>query len=128
MELAVCACMFLSGLRRAEIAALRPEDLVWHGKPPKIIVRRAWQLFEKKQRVLGPPKGKKIRDAPFDPILQEAIKKLWQENGQHEWVFSFDGRYLHPKWIYNKFPRWLKDAGIELNGRAIVPHSSRHKI
>jgi integrase len=44
MELAVCAAMFLSGLRRAEIAALRPEDLDWH--TPKIAVRRAWQNFD----------------------------------------------------------------------------------
>lgn len=86
MELAVCACMFLSGLRRSEIFALKPCDLDWH--TPKIIVRRAWQCFEKKDKRLGPPKGKKERDAPFDPVLQEAIKKLWAENGKHEFVFS----------------------------------------
>jgi integrase len=74
MELAVCAAMFLAGLRRAEIFALKPEDLDW--KTPKITVCRVWQLFEKKSRVIGPTKSKKPRDAPFDPILQEAIKKL----------------------------------------------------
>ncbi len=124
MELAVCACMFLSGLRRAEIAALRPEDLDWH--TPKITVKRAWQNYDKKGRVLGPPKGKRFRDAPFDPILQEAIKKLWQGHGKHEWVFSFDGKILNPQWIRHRFPQWLKDAGIELDGRDVVPHSSRH--
>jgi hypothetical protein len=29
----------------------------WH--TPKITVRRAWQMFESKDRVLGPPKSKK---------------------------------------------------------------------
>jgi integrase len=75
MELAVCAAMFLAGLRRAEIFALKPECLDWH--TPKIIVRNAWQNFDSKNRILGPPKGKRERDAPFDPILQESIKKLW---------------------------------------------------
>jgi site-specific recombinase XerD len=81
IDLAVCAAIFLSGLRRSEVSALKPEDLDWH--TPQINVRRAWQNFEnKKKRVLGPPKGKKSRIAPFDPILQEAIKKLWAENGK----------------------------------------------
>ncbi|MDR2516482.1 MAG: hypothetical protein LBC88_03765 [Spirochaetaceae bacterium] len=57
MELAVCAAMFLSGLRRAEISALRPEDLDWH--TPKILVRRAWQNFEKKPVLWGRRRGKK---------------------------------------------------------------------
>jgi integrase len=127
MELAVCACMFLSGLRRAEIAALKPDCLDWN--TPKITLKHSWQRYNKKNRVLGPTKSKKVRDAPFDPILQEAIKKLWEENGRHEFVFSFkDGRYLRSSWIERRFPEWLKRAGIELGGRKIVPHSSRHSL
>ncbi|MDR0719423.1 MAG: hypothetical protein LBF78_07280 [Treponema sp.] len=80
MELAVCAVMFFSGLRRSEIFALKPEDLDWY--TPKIMVRRAWQNFDRVNKVLGPPKGKKERKAPFDPVLQEAIKKLWEENAK----------------------------------------------
>ena len=127
MELAVCSAIFLSGLRRSEVSALKPEDLDWH--TPKITVRRAWQNFNKRKRVLGPPKGKKERIAPFDPLLQEAIKKLWDENGKHEFVFSWDnGDILGPSWIRFNFKRWLKRAGIELNGRKIVPHSARHSL
>jgi len=127
MELAVCAVMFLSGLRRAEVAALKPEDLDW--QTPKITVRRAWQNFESKNRVLGPPKSKKERIAPFDPLLQEAIKKLWEDNGKHEFVFCWkNGEHIGPSWAYNKFQEWLKKAGIELGGRDIVPHSSRHSL
>ncbi|MDR0451733.1 MAG: tyrosine-type recombinase/integrase, partial [Treponema sp.] len=127
MELAVCACMFLSGLRRAEIGALKPDCLDWNTS--KITLKYSWQRYEKKNRVLGPPKSKKVRDAPFDPILQAAIKKLWEENGRHEFVFSFEnGRYLHSSWIERRFPEWLKRAGIELGGRRIVPHSSRHSL
>jgi integrase/recombinase XerD len=127
MELAVCSCMFLSGLRRAEIAALTPDCLDWN--TPKIIIKRSWQRYNKKNRVLGPTKSKKPRNAPFDPILQAAIKKLWEENGQHEFVFSFkDGRYLQPSWIETRFPKWLDRAGIKLDGRRVVPHSSRHSL
>ena len=150
LELAVCSCIFLSGLRRAEVAALKPEDLDWH--TPKIVVKRTWQAYAKKKRVLGPPKGKKHRDAPFDPILQEAIKKLWMENDErisylskkikrnekeqtelenlkkHEWVFTVNGKFINSQWILYRFPRWLKDAGIVLNGRTLVPHSARHSL
>jgi integrase len=71
MELAVCACMFLSGLRRGEIAALKPECLDW--VTPKITVKYNWQRYNKKSRVLSTTKSKKQRDAPFDPVLQAVI-------------------------------------------------------
>lgn len=78
---------------------------------------------------MGPTKGKKVRDAPFDPILQQAIKKLWEENGKHEYVFCHkDGKLLGTSWWRRHFSTWLKRAGIELNGRRIVPHSSRHSL
>jgi integrase/recombinase XerD len=127
MELAVCAAMFLSGLRRSEIFALKPECLDWH--TPKIKVKNAWQNFSKKNKTLGPPKSKKNRDAPFDPILQLMIKKLWEENGQHEFVFSWNnGITPGGSWILKKLPFWLERAGIELGGRKIVPHSARHSL
>ena len=136
IELAVCAAIHLSGLRRSEVFALRPEDLDWH--TPKIVVRRTWQKFNSKDsKVLGPPKGKKIRDAPFDQILQDAIKKLWEENGQHEFVFTYvkvmkdkTRKVITPgsSWVSHNFPKWLDRAGIKLNGRIIVPHSARHSL
>ena len=127
MELAVCSILFLSGLRRSEISALRPEDLDWNAQ--KIIVRTAWQGNGKKNRVLGPPKSKRERNAPFVPYLQEAIKKLWAENGRHEFVFSWkDGRRLGPQWIINNFYKWLDRANIEAGSRRLAPHSSRHSL
>jgi len=127
MELAVCSAMFLSGLRQAEIPALHPEDLDWY--TPKITVCHGWQRFRKKDMVLGPTKGKKTRKAPFDPILQAAIKKLWEENGKHEFVFcNKDGKKIGSSYFKYRFKRWLKAAGIELKGRRIVPHSSRHSL
>ena len=127
MELAVCAAMFLSGLRRSEVFALKPCDLDWD--TPKITVRRAWQCFDSLDKALGPPKGKRERSAPFDPILQEAIKKLWKDNGQHEFVFSrTDGGIPGSSWISSNFKKWLDRAGIVLHGRNIVLHSSRHSL
>jgi integrase len=127
MELVVGTIIFYSGLRRSEVFALKPEDLDW--KTPKITVRRAWQMFDDKERVIGPPKSKKPRDTLFDPILQEAVKKLWEENGKHEYVVSYkNGKTPGPSWIRNRFSKWLERAGIELGGREIVPHSSRHTL
>jgi integrase len=127
MELAVAAAMFMAGLRRGELFALRPEDLDW--RTPKILIRRAWQDFDRRSREMGPAKGKKERLAPFDSVLQKAIKKLWEENGEHEYVFSFaDGKTPGPSWIRYRFKKWIARAGINLNGRKIVPHSSRHSL
>jgi integrase/recombinase XerD len=127
MEVAVCAAMFLAGLRRAEIFALRKDDLDWG--TPKITVRHAWQNFSYRRRKMGPTKSKAERDAPFDLVLQNAIKKLWEQNGQHEFVFSYaDGTTPGPSWIKGRFKKWLDRACIELQGREIVPHSSRHSL
>jgi integrase len=131
LELGVCAAMFLSGLRRAEVSALRPEDLDW--ATSKIKISQSWQRFNNKNKVMGPTKGKRERKAPFDPILQGAIKKLWAENGEHEYVFSVMRKNKTVKtigsaWIKGRFPKWLERAGIELGKREIVPHSSRHSL
>jgi integrase/recombinase XerD len=127
MELSICAAMFLSGLRRGEIFALRPDDLDW--KTPCIKVRRAWQCYGEKNQTMGPPKGKKPRDAPFDPVLQNAIKELWEKNGKYEYVFSLPGGTQPGQtWIQEKFKKWLKKANIDTTGRRISPHSSRHSL
>ena len=127
MERAVCAAMFWAGLRRGEVFALKPEDLDW--RTPKITVKRAWKNFSYKRRKLGVTKGKRAREVLFDEYLQESIKKLWEENGKHEFVFSFkDGTTPGPSWIEGRFHKWIKRAGIDLNGRKLVPHSSRHSL
>jgi integrase len=127
-DLAVCAAMFLSGLRTAEIFALKPECLDWH--TPKIKVKNAWQCYSKKKKMLlGPTKSKRDRDAPIDPILQEAVKKLWEVNGRHEFIFSRKtGKLPSSSWINRNLRLWIERAGIELGGRDIVPHSSRHSL
>jgi integrase/recombinase XerD len=132
MELAVCAAIFWSGLRRSEVFALKPEDLDWHNQV--INVRRTWQCFDDKyKKKLGPTKGKRSRKTLFDPILQDAIKKLWEENGQHEFVFSYKKPFRGSQtpgaaWIRHNFEKWLERAGIERNGRDIVSHSARHSL
>jgi len=127
MEFCVCSALYLAGLRRGEVFALKPEDLDW--ATPKINLCRAWQCFDSADRVLGPLKEKRPREAPFDPILQEAVKKLWKENGQHEFVFSKkNGETPKHVWLKKHFRLWIERAGINLNGRNITPHSSRHSL
>ena len=128
LQLAVCMLYFYSGLRRAEIFALKPEDLDW--KTPKITVRRAWQLFdETKNRVIGSTKSHKPRNTLFDPVLQEAIKLLWEKNGKYEYVITHRyGQVPTASWVKRNFRQWLERAGIELGGRKITPHCSRHYL
>jgi integrase len=127
LDKAVCTAMFWSGLRRSELWGLKVEDLDW--KTPKIKICHAWKRFNSKNRVLGDPKWHKIREIPFPLDLQQAIKELWAVNGKHDFVFSRkDGSVPSASYIKNHLPKWLKRAGIELNGRRIVPHSARHSI
>lgn len=127
MEVAVCATMFWAGLRRGEIFALRPEDLDWG--TPRILIRQAWQNYSYKRRKLATTKSKRERVTPFDDVLMEAIKALWLENGEHEFVFSFaDGSTPGPSWIKGRLRKWIERAGINLDGRNIVPHSSRNSL
>jgi site-specific recombinase XerD len=127
LQKAVCAAIFWAGLRRSEIFGLKPEDLDW--QTPRLNIRHAWKQFNRKERILGDPKWHKKRTAPFPDILQIAIKELWAAYGQHEFVFCRkDGSLPRETFLRWHLPRWLKQAGIELNGRKIVPHSARHSI
>jgi integrase len=75
------------------------------------------------------PKWHKYRKIPFPLLLQEAIKELWAANGKHEFVFCRkDGKLPGANYIRRHLSHWLKDAGISLEGRKIVPHSARHSI
>jgi hypothetical protein len=60
MELAVCACMFPSGLHRVEIAALKPDCLDWSA--PKITLKYSWQRHNKRTGA-GAHKEQKAREA-----------------------------------------------------------------
>ncbi|MDR3336045.1 MAG: site-specific integrase [Treponema sp.] len=139
MEKAVCAAMYWAGLRRAEIFALRPENLDW--KTPKIRVENAWKKFGSKDRELGDPKWHKKREVPFPVQLQDAIKELWENQGKHEFVFAWKkGAVKHhplsmgtcdipgPGWARGRLKKWLSRAGIDVSSRNIVPHSARHSL
>jgi integrase len=139
MEKAVCAAMYWAGLRRSEIFALRPENLDW--KTPKIRIENAWKNFSSKNREMGDPKWHKKREVPFPVQLQEAIKELWAEQGQHEFVFAWRKGVVKrphlsmqecdipgPSWTKGRIGKWLSRAGIDTEGRNIVPHSARHSL
>jgi integrase len=127
LEKAVCMAMFWAGLRRSEIWGLKAEDLDW--KTPKIRIDHAWKRLASKERKLGDPKWHKHRTTPFPVDLQNAIKELWAVNGKHEFVFARkDGSQPGPDWIRDHLPTWFERAGIESNGRKIVPPSARHSI
>jgi integrase len=128
LERAVAVAMFWAGLRRAEIFGLKTEDLDW--RTPQLKINNAWKMFgSKKKRVLGDPKWHKRREASFPEDLQAIIKLLQKEYGEREFVFSYrDGTLPHGKWIQEKMPVWMKNAGIDTAGRKIVPHSARHSL
>jgi integrase len=128
LDRALCAAMFLAGMRRGEIYGLRPDDLDW--RSPHIMVRNAWQRYDsEKKRSVGDPKHHKAREIPFPALLQEAIKDLWAAYGKREFVFcGKNGKLPGSNYIRRWLPRWIECAGIELAGRKIVPHGARHTI
>jgi integrase len=139
MEKAVCAAMYWAGLRRSEIFALRPEHLDW--KTPKIRIEDAWKCFDSRKRELGDPKWHQKREIPFPIQLQEVIRDLWEEQGQHEFVFAWKKGFMKrphismmecdipgPSWIKGRLCKWIARAGIDVSGRNIVPHSARHSL
>jgi integrase len=128
LERAVAVAMFWAGLRRAEIFGLKTTDLDW--RTPKLNINHAWKQFgSKKKRTLGDPKWHKQREAPFPEDLRAVIKLLQNEYGERDFVFSYkDGTIPHGKWILEKLPVWMKNAGIDTAGRRIVPHSARHSL
>jgi integrase len=138
-EKAICSAMYLTGLRRAEIFALKPEHLDW--KTPKIRIKNAWKNFDSKDREMGDPKWHKERQVPFPVQLQNAIRELWAEQGRHEYVFAWKKGFMKrpclrmpecdipgPSWTKGRIKKWLFRSGIDLSGRNIVPHSARHSL
>jgi len=128
LQKAICAAIFTAGLRRSEVFALKPENLDWHA--PKINVTNAWKSFSsKKKRVIGDPKWHKIRETLFPDQLQMAIKELWEKYGKHKSVFCYkDGTTPGPGYLKYWVPRWFKKAGINTEGRNIVPHAARNSL
>jgi integrase len=139
MEKAVCIAMYWTGLRRSEIFALRPEHLDW--KTPQIRIENAWKEFGTQNREIGDPKWHRKRKVPFSIQLQEAIRDLWEEQGQHEFVFAWKKGFVKhhhismeecdipgPGWTRGRLKKWLARAGIDVSGRKIVPHSARHSL
>jgi integrase len=127
LERAVAAAMFWGGLRRSEIFGLLPGDLDW--TTPCIHIQHAWKNFTHKNRILGDPKHHKLRIAPFPDILQKAIRDLWEQNGQHDYVFAFkDGSLPGGTWFAEHVRQWFSRAGIKIEGRKITPHSARHSL
>jgi integrase len=122
------AAMFYAGMRRGEIYGLKPENLNW--KRQRIIIRNAWKRYDSPDfRSLGDPKWHKTREIAFPIQLQEAIKELWAAYGEHEFVFcNARGKLPGANYLRRWLPRWIAAAGIDLGGRDIVPHGSRHSL
>jgi integrase len=127
LDRALAAAMFWAGMRRGEIYGLMPEDLNW--RIPCIVIRNAWQNYGRKKKRLGDPKWHKTRRIAFPIQLQEAIHELWATYGEHKFVFcNREGKLPGAKYLQHRLPRWIKAAGIDLGGRDIVPHGSRHSL
>jgi site-specific recombinase XerD len=98
------ALALYAGLRDAEIAALRAEDVWLHEKPPVVVVRDG--------------KGGKDRVVPLHPAV---IELLGQLPGEGPVFPGRQGATLRPATVSARIKRHLRASGVEAR-----PHQLRH--
>jgi site-specific recombinase XerD len=95
------------GLRCAEIAALRREDVVLDREPPLLIVRQG--------------KGKKDRIVPLNPIVEEALRSYGLGTG---YLFRLNnGQPISAGTVSSYVCRFLHDHNIDASA-----HRGRHRF
>jgi integrase len=114
MELAVCAAMFLSGLRRAEIATLRPENLDWHtrrlpcGGPGKTSTRKSGSWALQRESGNGMPL--------LIPFSRKPLKSSGKSmDGMNGYSVSTDVSSVLPGYSTGSPAGW-KEPGLTLPG------------
>ena len=127
LERVVLSLAFLSGLRRGEVFGLEPGDLDREGK--RINVQHALKNFGNTYRTVGLPKWGKTRTAPLSELTIKAIDELEEKQGKFARVaVKPDGRTPSEHWWIAHIRSCLERAGIQTEGRNIVPHSARHSL
>lgn len=125
LEEAVVTAVFWSGLRRSEILALKQDSLDLATRT--IHVTRAWKRLDSAHRTLGDPKFHKPRDVPYPQRLEDALVRLWEVYGRHEFVFADEtGKTPTATWWARHLGEVYKRLGIDAKARRITPHSARH--
>lgn len=96
------------GLRCAEIANLRREDIVDDREPPLLVVRQG--------------KGAKDRIVPLNPIVEQMLHDYGL--GRRGWMFTLNnGRHIGAPTVSAYIGRFLHDLGIDASA-----HRGRHKF
>lgn len=98
---------FLAGLRVAEIAALRWEDVALHVNPPVLVVRHG--------------KGNKDRVVPLHPELRVHLVALERGAGPVIESWSEPGEHVQPGTITRTITGRFRAHGL-----AATPHALRH--
>jgi site-specific recombinase XerD len=99
-----------------------------------ISIKKAWQSYNSRDRLLGPTKNKKERVVPFPPIVQNVIREYVKDNVKgsgNDDSFLFigkKGQVFNANWLRYHLDKWLIKAGIDKGGRRIVPHSCRSSL
>ena len=113
-----------SGMRTGELRALTWNDILWQGG---IIVNKSVKLG----RTIGNTKTNDIRVVLLPNRTMKALEDWKQKTPFPEEddlvVYGQGPKYpVSREYFCYFFPRALKRAGIETNGRNLVPHSFRH--
>jgi integrase len=109
----MCSLAYYAGLRCAEIAAVRVEDVMLHDGPPRLLVHR---------------KGGKLQTLPLHPELQAAIRRVlagagWPRVGALVCSRRRPGEPMTPGSVSRALSDHIRGVGIEGSG-----HGLRHTV
>lgn len=125
MFLVIASC----GLRLGEAIAIRKKQFLL---AEKTLVVDGFYQYESGIRTNYNKKGsnddRKIRVVPLPDSLCKTVQDFISESNFYDddYVFTRSGKPIRPKTAEKWFSRALKIAGIETDGRKLVPHSLRY--
>lgn len=120
-------CVASCGLRLGEARGLRAKQFLFDKKILVIdgFVKRNNERTNYNKT--GSNENKKIRIAPLPSTTLSIVKNFIKTYciGSDDFLFVMNGHPLRQEYLRTSFNRALKKAGIQANGRKLVPHSLR---
>jgi integrase len=116
-----------TGMRLGEVRGLCWEQIHWETQ--SIFVDRAINCDEK----LGPTKTRKVRLVFLEPLVFERLqtwRRLTACRSPTDFVFpgAIQGRPYAKETLNDVFHSAIREAGVQIGNRNLVPHSFRHSF
>lgn len=113
-----------TGMRIGEARALQVRDLHLSERPPTLTIARGFEHTGGSEAILGAPKTERgRRTISLPPETAATLAAVTKGRKGEAFVFVRDGKPLGRQALQRRWPRWMRDSGID---RRIRPHDLRH--